>query len=315
MAKVTLVSHTKDPVETIYLLWQASRHDNPIPSVDQLKELMELDGNISKEVRSTFKAVVDSKIPVSENISFTFLLEGVSVALREQLVRHRIGVHVGDRVGVDIVPDLADSTFWSQSMRILDVGQFANSGKYDVPESLEGRKAGHGKNFQPAESLYRKTMFKIQEAYNDLVEAGVPLEDARMLVPLATQSRISWTLNLAALQHIVGKRGCWILQGGLWESVVRGMVEELKTKVDPVFGDLIQPPCVKGIAFKGCLFGEDNRRRVVGEDEIPPCPLWLNYEHKAKWHPRNLKEKARSEAMRLQYRGLWGRDVDTAKPI
>lgn len=312
MAKVTLISNTKDPVETIYLLWQASRHDNPVGTTEDLKEAMAMDDDLCDEVKKTFTAVVESKIPVSENISFTFLLEDVSVALREQLVRHRIGVHVGDRVGVDIVPDLAHSTFWSQSMRILDMGQFANASKYDLPDSLRGRKLHKGGT---AESLYKRTMFAIQEAYNALVEAGVPLEDARMLVPLATQSRISWTLNLAALQHIVGKRGCWILQGGLWESVIRGMVEELRTKVHPLFGNLIQPPCVKGIAFKGCVFGEDNRRRAIGADEIPPCPLWLHYDYKGKWTPRNPKEKARYEAMRAQYRELWGRDVDSAKPL
>lgn len=306
MAKVKLVSYTKNPVETVYYLWQASRHNNKMEDVEALTNQRKTSPQKAEEIEKIFKAVVESHIPVSENISFSFLLEDVSIALREQLVRHRIGVAVGDRVGMDIVPELSKSTFWSQSMRILPMTEFYKRRTYEVPESLTGK--------LEATQLYHDTLKKIQQAYNDLVAMGIPLEDARMLLPLACQHRISWTLNLSALQHIIEKRGCWILQGGLWDSVVRGIVSELVEKVDPIFSDLIKPPCIKNEKFAGCLFGEDNERRIDGRDEIPPCPLYLNY-YKKQYVASDETKKLREKTMREVYAKLWKRNVDTGEQL
>lgn len=231
------------------------------------------------EVDDLFRRVIAQRIPIGEHIDFIFVLEGVSVSWREQGVRHRIGVKISpERLGIDLIPDLADSTFWSQSMRIMDMGEFASRGEYRVPETLDGKvipQGFEGMSGASAEEAYRTLMWEIQQGYNALVAAGVPMEDARELIPLGAQHRLSWKLNIGALQHILGKRGCWILQGGLWGPVARGMMKELAEKVDPVFRDLATPPCVKGNQFTGCVFREEARRRLTGEDELPPCPLHL----------------------------------------
>src|SRR5690606_1766286 len=166
------------------------------------------------------------------------------------------------------IPNLADSVWWSQSMRIKNMGKFAEHGDYRVPESIA--------NHPDSESLldtYHNTMDKIQEAYNLLVSSGVPMEDARELIPLGATHRMSWTLNISSLQHIIGKRSCWILQGGIWGPIIKGMIEELSEKVDPIFSDLATPPCIKNDEFKGCSFMEENARRYQGLDLLPPCPL------------------------------------------
>ena len=316
--KVTLISWTQRPIETLNAIWASSRSNDPVP-------LNNCDPDL-------FQKVIDSKIPVAEMIDFIFLLQDVSIAFREQMVRHRIGVKVDPRIGVDIVPDLADSVWWSQSMRILDMSKFAEDGHYEIPKSV--RVAG-----PLAVEFYASAMMECQITYRMLADFGVPLEDARMVIPLAATHRIAWKLNLSALMHIVGKRGCWILQLGFWEPIIRGMIEELTTRVHPLFRELVRPPCLDcKSCFQGCLFRLDNERRIEGEDEIPPCPLFLYWHHQDAldassvpildrpskdrwgfhttfgWQSSNLVKSFRMEAMRKAYAELWRRNVDTGEP-
>jgi thymidylate synthase (FAD) len=281
--KVTLLSHTGLPLETVMSLWNASKDELPLMTPQQIKDTVD-----PEEVRKLFRSVIDQHIPVGESVDFVFMIEGISVSWREQAVRHRIGVKPSpERLGVDIgmvdvqtIPDLADSVWWSQSMRIQSMGKFADQGNYRIPEAIEQHK--------DSEKLllgYNALMKDIQAGYNKLVAAGIPMEDARELIPLGATHRISWKLNISSLQHIVSKRGCWILQLGIWGPVIQGMIRELTTKVDPIFGELVTPPCLKGDEFTGCIYHEENRRRYTGDDCHAPCPLHVVHHHLADRHP------------------------------
>lgn len=289
--KVTLINPPTRVLETIWVLWEKSKVDDPNMSLD----VEFIHNTVSRErLESLFWQVLRQHIPVAEHIHFTFMLEGVSVSLREQMVRHRIGTHVGDNFGVDIIPDLATSSWWSQSMRIQDMGTFAQRQMYRIPETLEGKKVGLGIHGFPvpgkpeeqisqmsAQNLYMATMGIIEDAYRALVEAGVPMEDARELIPLGAQHAISWDINLQALLHVLGKRGCWILQLGIWGPIIHGMVNELATKVHPMFSRIVAPPCIdQDNKFKSCTYRLENVRRLPDDngkvhDAHPPCPLWL----------------------------------------
>lgn len=289
--KVTLLAHTTTPIETIYQVWELSKGNLPLDGIREDAFCLER----PDRKRDIFERVVEAKIPVAENLDFVFLLENVSISFREQMVRHRIGVKVGERIGIDMVPDLADSTWWSQSMRILDMGRFATERAYREP------------NFKGPKSMlaYEQGMHQMQDLYNFLIAQGESAEDAREVIPLGATHRITWKLNLAALQHIVGKRGCWILQGDLWEPIIRGMVEELATKVDPYFRTLIAPPCVKGGKYQKCVFEIDNDRRLHGLDDVPPCALFVEAENKV-WEGSPDRVK-RYNGMKRQYENLWGK--------
>jgi len=270
--KVTLVTHTRDPLETVYAVWKASKDEEPLMTTQAVK-LTVPDG----KVRDLFRRVIAQRIPVGEHVDFVFMVENISVSWREQAVRHRIGVKPSpERVGADIVmmdriPDLAESSWWSQSMRLMDMGKFAQNGAFRLPATVE--------RDSKLTQMFIETMFTIQRTYNVLVEAGIPMEDARELMPLGAQHRISWKLNIGALQHIVSKRGCFILQLGIWGPVIQGVITELVQKVDPVFSELVTPPCLDGNTFKGCAFHEECRRRISGEDALPPCPLHFRHHH------------------------------------
>ena len=227
--KVKLLTWTNDPLETVYSLWDATKTENDLMSTQEVKEAIE-----PTEVEKLFKAVIAQRIPIGEHVHFTFVLENVSVSWREQAVRHRIGTKPGpESLAADIhmdidalmkvgaIPNLAESSWWSQSMRIMDMSRFADKGAYRLPETVINHE-------NPAvRERFQAAMKTAQDEYAWLVRQGIPMEDARELIGLGAQHRISWDLNIGSLQHIVGKRGCWILQLGIWGPVIMGMISEL----------------------------------------------------------------------------------------
>lgn len=321
--KVTLTTWTQHPLEAVYVVWKSSKDDEPLMSTDDVINNVD-----PSEVRDLFRRVIRQRIPVGEHIGFVFIMENVSVSWREQAVRHRIGTRPSpERLGadmvVDVIPDLADSSWWSQSMRIQNMGEFATQGRFRLPETVE--------RDDKLTQMFIETMFAIQRTYNVLVGAGVPMEDARELIPLGAQHRISWCLNIGSLQHIIGKRGCWILQLGIWGPVIEGMVIELVQKVDPIFSELVTPPCLCDDEFRGCIYHEENRRRYLGLDAHPPCPLHFRNHHipehsgksddiasahtpetQAKFH-LPMAEQMRERA--VQYAAFWWRNPYTGKRL
>lgn len=326
---VRLLSHTANPLETVYAEWIQSRTQDPVPDPEELSCLMShsyagtseecyAEARLSQDkILEVFEKVVTMKMPLGETIWFTFLLEHVPVALREQLVRHRIGHKFGDKLGADIIPDLAGtSSFWTQTTRIIDMGKFATEGEYLTPawidehgdEPMKGYKAafqcpvcgsmtieweagadtakcGRGHQFKTADlkpggtlrEFYDEQMRWIQAAYRRLVAAGMPLEDARNILPVAMMHRMTWTTNFKALMEILSRRSCWLAQLGMWEPVIYGIMDELK-KIHPAFGKLIDPPCIGADGnFNACAFGRENEEiSNPQKGEYPPCSLWLN---------------------------------------
>ena len=350
--KVTLISSTTTPMETLYYVWMQSRSNQPLPLPEQIELLNTYEpwnnddidqycqwltmlgysaisgsaGRVAqtefrKHFKDTIAMLLEEAIPVAENISFTFAFENCPITLREQLVRHRIGTHLDPRVGADIVPnsildmrtipDLAESSFWAQTSRIVPMSKFYTEGRYCLPESLASKRVAVDNPVatgltESAEVTYTRTMRIIEEAYNALVDAGVPLEDARNLIPTGATHNITWNLNLKALLHIFGKRSSWVSQANLWEEVIAQMAQELITKVHPVLEVVMKPQCVKHGKYVGCPVNGTNVERVQGKDgDMAPCPLWVRYQTQdalrayrtgptnSKWQPAEFAEDAR----------------------
>jgi hypothetical protein len=269
---VKLVTHTMLPLETVYSVWESSKGTAPYISPQEVRERID-----PHDVRKLFRAVIAQKIPIGEHVDFVFLLENISISWREQAVRHRIGTSASpERVGIDhvmmdTIPDLSDSSWWSQSMRIQDMSGFATRREYRLPQTVIDKG-------EEAVAMFHEIMMGIETGYKALVDAGVPMEDARELMPLGAQHRMTWRLNIGSLQHIVGKRGCWILQLGIWGPIIEGMIHELATKVDPIFSELVTPPCLSEDHYKGCVYKEEVRRRYTQDDKLPPCPVHFHHE-------------------------------------
>lgn len=153
-----------------------------------------------------------AKFPsVLEHVVFTFLIEGISRVTSHQLIRHRI------------------ASYTQESQRYAESG-----GSYVVPESV--RLGGFEENF-------RRVVEESFKLYKEMVDAGIPLEDARYVLPQAVTTRILMTVNLRELLHIACLRSSNKAQ---WEirELVRRMLEEASRVIPEVY-DLLRVSCIE----------------------------------------------------------------------
>lgn len=170
---------------------------------------------------------------VIEHAYYTFKIEDVSRTLLAQLTRHRL------------------CAFSVQSQRYTKLLNREDETAYVLPGSLSPEQKG-------------RTMELFEEAqdlYTDLVESGVPAEDARFVIPQAVCTTIIMSCNARELKHIFAMRCCNRAQ---WE--IRQLADEMYRLVYPKAKQIFAtagPGCVNGL---GCHEGR-------------PCG-----------HPRNLGE-------------------------
>ena len=151
-----------------------------------------------------------TKFPsVLEHIVFTFLIEGISRVTSHQLVRHRI------------------ASYTQESQRYSVVSK-----EYIVPKSV--RLKGYENKFH---SLIEES-FKL---YTEMVESGIPPEDARYILPQAVTTSMLMTVNLRELLHIVCLR---LSNKAQWEirELVNSMINEV-SRVIPEIRNLINLFC------------------------------------------------------------------------
>ena len=149
-----------------------------------------------------------------EHVVFTFGITGVSRTLSHQLVRHRVGV-----------------AFDQQSQRYVTYKKAATMAPQTIADADPAIREAFDAQLAGAMSLY-----------GDLVEAGVPGEDARFVFPNATRTNLIMTTNLRALIHMSGLRLCTMAQ---WE--IRRLFQLIRHEVfavSPFLGSFLAPKCV-----------------------------------------------------------------------
>jgi thymidylate synthase (FAD) len=193
-----------------------------------------------------------------EHIVFTFAITGVSRTLSHQLVRHRAGV-----------------AFDQQSQRYV---------KYKGASTMLPTSVAEGR--PELRERYEEQVEGALELYGDLVEAGIPGEDARFVFPNATRTNLVMTANLRALIHMSGLRLCTMAQ---WE--IRRLFQLIRHEVfnvSPFLGSFLAPKCVP-------LGYCDERGNKDGH-----CPIRPHKEVVlAAWADRNRAERAAAKTARL----------------
>ncbi len=205
--KVELLGYTSDPEQNVVA---AIRQCYASVGAKELKE------KTTDEVkRRLIKQVINSgHTSTLEHASFTFAIDGVSRVTEIHLIRHRI------------------ASFSIQSGRYVKRGDAA----YRVPPKI--------RNLEDKKLLekYLKHLENSQELYNELIDAGIPAEDARFCQPQSVQVKIVMTMNARELLHFFSVRSCTRAQ---WEirEVAKQMLDLVKG-VAPIIFENAGPPCV-----------------------------------------------------------------------
>jgi thymidylate synthase (FAD) len=156
---------------------------------------------------------------VTEFCDFTFHIEGVSRALSHQLVRHRM------------------ASYAQRSQRYCSEDGFG----YVIPPSI--------KHNRTANSIYNELMDDIALIYKSLQQAGVPNEDARMVLPNACETKIIVTMNIRSLLHFFEERCCNRAQ---WEiRQMADMMLDICKAIAPNIFAKAGASCVRGKCKEG----------------------------------------------------------------
>lgn len=243
-----LVACTPDPLFTVWYAWHFSRDQDFTdahgydPDVTRNSRVMRPS---DKELEQFFKQAISEWAPVTELVHFTFACSNVPRALLDQMTRHRLW------------------TFFVQSMRVANMADFYLCREFFIPDAVTevGREA---------EEMYDDAMKDAAAHYRKLLGVGVPIEDARGVLPLHCNTRLIVGCNMRAFKDAVQKRTCWILQQQYWAPLLASMRNELVMKVHPMMAELFAAPCE--LPGGKCLTWIEQEYRMRGEDPNPPCP-------------------------------------------
>jgi len=201
--KVELIKYTPDPDKTCAAA-ALSCHSH--------KSSGELIEGLSEEKNKSIlgETIRKGHHSVIEHASFTFSVSGVSRALTHQLVRHRI------------------ASYSQQSQRFVKLEEPT----FVIPPSIR----------EDSKSLreYNKFMENAWNLYGSLLERKIPKEDARFVLPNATTTNITITMNARELIHFFKLRcstdAQWEIRGMAWK-----MFEKVK-KVAPIIFENVELP-------------------------------------------------------------------------
>ena len=177
----------------------------------------ELEPQLLKKMdKKQIKNILDTVIKmghtsVVEHSLFTFSISDVSRALTHQLVRHRI------------------ASYSQQSQRYVKL----SNPHYITPPSI----------IQHADikKQYDKIIKELWTFYQNMQKKGIPLEDARYILPNATHSNIIVSMNARSLLNFFDLRCCLYAQ---WEirKLAYKMLKLVK-EVAPVIFSYAGPSC------------------------------------------------------------------------
>lgn len=153
----------------------------------------------NKRVANCFKS---GHLSVFEHASITFEVDGISRACSHQLVRHRL------------------ASFCQESQRYCRIDTYSDDW-YVKPESFGEHKAGLAVAF-----FYIAAMKDAAKSYKNAIDAGIKPEDARYLLPEATKTRLTVSMNCRELFHFLDMRQ---QQAAQWE--IRDLANQLENAV------------------------------------------------------------------------------------
>jgi thymidylate synthase (FAD) len=211
--KVNLIKYTDEPEKAVAV---AARLCYSPVGADELIDKLSRE-KIEKLVRFVIESGHHSTV---EHVSFTFAIEGVSRALTHQLVRHRV------------------ASYSQQSQRYV---KFRDGFEYITPPSI--------KEDKECAEKFDKMISDIHDFYKYLLDKGIEAEDARYILPNASETKIIVTMNGRELLHFFAVRCCNRAQWEIRELAIKML--KLVKKAAPVIFENAGPPCLKGPCPEG----------------------------------------------------------------
>jgi flavin-dependent thymidylate synthase len=150
-----------------------------------------------------------------EFIDMHFIFEGVPRWWTQQLERQRTATYFEQSLRFAVVEDLESAVSFPPSLGGTVRQKWSE--RRDAVSSTQNMR-----------NIWDDAVQEAETAYMALIEHGMPAEDARGLLPLATCTRVHYHTNLRALAEHAGNRLC-TQASFLWRVVFAKIISEIRT--------------------------------------------------------------------------------------
>lgn len=204
--QVALLSHTPNPELTIAAAARVSYSNTR--ANEFLSKLT------PKQVSNLLERLISAgHLSPFEHASFTFAIDGISRVTSHQLVRHRL------------------ASYTQQSQRYVSLKKL----DYVTPSSIS--------RHPQVKAKYQDVVHAAHQLYGEMMEAGIPAEDARYVLPQAIETQLVMTMNARELMHACSLRLCLRAQ---WEIIqLFELIKQEVERVAPLIGVELKPKCYR----------------------------------------------------------------------
>ena len=145
-------------------------------------------------------------------------------------------------------------SFSQKSQRYVKENQF----EYLIPQTINSN--------EELKEKFVSFMEEISKTYNDFIEAGIPAEDARAVLPNACATSMIVSTNLRELIHVANLRLCSRAQTEI-RLLIKAMCDELIAK-EAWLKDYLVPKCeTNGFCDEDKSCGRKSRLNLKEETE------------------------------------------------
>lgn len=219
--RVKLLWMTPDPLGAVAAL--ASMYEGRV-----IRDMNDLTDNDRRRAWENTQAT-HLRAPL-EAVKLHFLIEGVDRAFTHQLVRQRTAVYAQESLRFAVVDDLGQATTLPPSLRETERYKDWHRTYMQGWESADDKSAYNKDHSASKQQQWRAAwdhaLDEIQEAYDYLVNDGMPAEEARGLLPHCTATRIQYVTDLRNLAEHAGNRLCTQAQFH-WRQILTQIVEQI----------------------------------------------------------------------------------------
>lgn len=181
----------------VYLLWMTP---DPLGAIAAMAKMYK--GEVVRDLSEVTHAereeylaqILKTKLKAPlEAVKLHFMVEGVTRSFTHQMVRQRTAVYAQESLRFAVKEDMAEGVALPPSLMSTD-DAYKDHGFQSDEERMR--------------FIWDEAVEETGEAYNKLINMGMPAEDARGLLPHNITTRLNYVTDLRALQDHAGNRLC-----------------------------------------------------------------------------------------------------------
>lgn len=183
----------------VYLVWMTP---DPLGAVAAMAKMYKgevvrsLSDVTHAERKEYLEQILKTKLKAPlEAVKLHFMIEGVTRSFTHQMVRQRTAVYAQESLRFAVKEDMAEGVAIPPSL--AGTNPYPEEEDYfsDLPQQVMRR-------------IWDESVDFTSNAYNKLIDLGMPAEDARGLLPHNITTRLNYVTDLRALQDHAGNRLC-----------------------------------------------------------------------------------------------------------